>query len=195
MNVDKVILRACLSTLAAIGVLLVFIAVALCAAFPSTMMTISYDMGMETSSIHFAERAYKRSDDVYYIAYATEVAILEGKEKKILSCGDKFLKDAYFEEYCEGQEDAQGYKLLIYSQVCLAQYAEGEKTEAVERACAAFAQNEFPTERNPLVAVLFAAKGAGDTDTVALINSKLTGLQPTGTEKAYLDEIIAWVNG
>ena len=77
MGVDKVILRAFLSTLAAFAILLLFMFAALTLVYPQTMMELTYSMGMESSSIHFAEQSYKRSNDVYYIAYATEVAIGE----------------------------------------------------------------------------------------------------------------------
>jgi galactose-1-phosphate uridylyltransferase len=58
----------------------------LCLAFPSTMMGLTYNLGMDKSSIYFAECAYSRSDDVYYIAYATEIAI-EGESI------DKIIED------------------------------------------------------------------------------------------------------
>ena len=79
---DKVAVKAFLSSLAAIGMLLVVMFCALCALFPSTMMELTYNMGMEASCIRFAERAYKDNDEIYFIAYATEVALEESKNNK-----------------------------------------------------------------------------------------------------------------
>ena len=75
MRVDKVILRAFLSTFTAIILLLAFMLVALIGLYPSTMMEITYDLGMDASSIRYAERAYDWSKDEYFIANAMEMAI------------------------------------------------------------------------------------------------------------------------
>ena len=183
MNVDKVIVRAILTTLAAIGVLLVFIVVALCAIFPSTSMRSTYDMGMESSCIHFAERAYKGSHEIYYIAYATEVAIEEDKTEKIATCGEQFISDENFEEYCSLK--GENYKQFIYGQVCVSKYDNGETEEAVALAVESL-NGGFP-EGNALVAVLLSAMKAEDSETLALIKDELLQLQDDlGTNNAYL---------
>lgn len=187
MSVDKVILRAFLTTLAAIGVLLVFIVVALCAIFPSTSMQITYNMGMENSCIHFAERAYRGSNEIYYIAYATEVAIEDDKTEKIAECGEKFIADAKFEEYCSLKGDS--YKQFIYGQVCVSKYDKGEKEEAVALAVESL-NGDFP-EGNALVAVLLTALQAEDDITVALIKDKLVALQAQIGANAYLQKTLA----
>ncbi len=191
MDVDKVILRAVLSTLAAIGALLVFLALSLCVFFPSTMMEFSYKLGMEDTSIHFAKRAYKESDDIAYIAYATEVAIEENKTGKILSCGQKFLDDEDFERYSQAQ--GEGYRQLIYGQVCAAKYQSGEIDDAIELAYESL-RGQFPAG-NALVAVLAAALEKGDTQTVAAAEAKLQTLRPTdATEQAYLEAVLSAIS-
>ena len=75
MRIDRVIIRAALSTLAAIGVLFALLIAVMCLIFPQTMMQVTYDMGMDKLSVHFASVAYDRSGDAYYAAYATEVSI------------------------------------------------------------------------------------------------------------------------
>ncbi len=187
MNVDKVILRAFLSTLAAIGALLVFIAVSLCAIFPSTMMGITYDLGMESASIHFAERAYKGSEDIYFIAYATEVAIQEGKTDKIVACGDRLIADEEFDGYCAQKGDS--YAQLIYAQVSVGKYKQGAKDEAIALAYDSL-NGGFP-KYNPLVSVLVAAIEAKDTETVDKIRGKLLTIDVEGEEKSYLDQTLA----
>ncbi len=186
MGVDKVILRAFLSTLAAIAALLLFMALALSVAFPSTMMSFTYRLGMEDTSIHFAKRAYKQSDDIYYIAYATEVAIEEEKKGKILSCGEKFIKDEGFAAYV--QEKGGAYEQLIYGQVSVAKYQKQDVDGAIELACTGL-NGGFP-ENNALVALLVSALEGKDGATVAKIKDKLSTLTAEGEEKAYLDSVL-----
>lgn len=189
MNVDKVILRAVWSTLAAIGVLLVFIVGGLCAFFPSTSMQITYDMGMENSCIHFAQRAYKGSHEIYYIAYATEVAIEDDKTDKIAACGEQFITDENFEEYCD--QKGEEYKRFIYGQVCISKYDKGEKEESVALAVASL-EGGFP-EGNAVVAVLLKALQAKDGATVALIEQKLVELQAQIGANAYLEKTLNYI--
>ncbi len=191
MGIDKVILRAVWTTLAAIGALLLFIVVGLWAFFPSTSMQITYDMGMESSSIHFAERAYKSSHEIYYIAYATEVAIEDDKTEKIADCGEKFIADEDFEEYCSLK--GENYKQFIYGQVCVSKYNRGEKEESVALAVESL-EGSFP-EGNALVAVLLTALQAEDTATVAVIADKLVEIQGQIGANAYLQKTLDLVNG
>ncbi len=190
MSVDKIILRAFLSTLAAIGALLLFMILSLCIVFPSTMMEFTYKMGMEKSSIHFAERAYRESDDVYYIAYATEVAIEEERSKKILSCGEKLLADAGFEGYCV--KKGEGYKQFVLGQVCLAKYEREDKAAAIELAYSSL-QGSFP-ENNALAALLVRAIEQEDKSSIESIQKKLITLSVEGEEKAYLDKALGAAN-
>ncbi len=189
MGVDKVILRAFLSTLIAIVTLLAFMIGTLCLAFPSTMMELTYDLGMEKSSIHFAERAYKWSDDVYYIAYATEVAIERESADKIVEDGDKFIADDGFSVYCD--EKGGIYEQYIYGQVVLAKYEKGDKTSAVATAFEAV-QDGFP-KNNAVVALAVKALRAGDGETVLRIHGEMLKMQDgvADTDKAYFSEILA----
>ncbi len=187
MRVDKIVLRAFLSTLAAIGVLLVFMCSALCIVFPSTMMEMTYDLGMEAASIHFAERAYKESDDICYIAYATEVAIEQEKESKIVACGEKFIEDKSFNAFCE--EKGEAYEQFIYGQVCVSKYRRGEKEQALALAAQSVDAGRFP-QNNALVVLLVASFEGQDAETVAKIREKLATLEAVGTEKEYLDKAI-----
>lgn len=197
MGVDKVILRSFLSTLAAVAVLFVFMVVALVGFYPSTMMELTYDLGMDSASVHFAERAYKESDDIYYIAYATEVAIGDKNYGKINSCGEKFIADEAFAEYCAEKNEAMSegvsgsYEQYVYGQVCMAKYVRGEKTGAVDRAFELLGTG-FPVN-NAAVAVLLKAMQTGDTETVGLIKGKMEERQesvpPSDTE--YFNAILA----
>ncbi|MBO5411492.1 MAG: hypothetical protein J6A38_00190 [Clostridia bacterium] len=194
MGVDKIIWRAILSTLAAVVLLIMFLFVALVCFYPSTMMELTYKLGMDKQSIRFAERAYKRSDDVYYIAYATEVAIGIESYEKIDVCGEKFISDTEFEEYCLSENPT--YKQYVYGQVCVAKYEREQKDEAVERAFELLEEGAFP-KNNAVVAVLLTALSENDGQTVAKIQIKMTELQGkiSPTDKPYFDEILAFCNG
>ncbi len=189
MSVDKIILKTFLTTLASIFALIIFMIIGLCAVFPSTSMKIAYDMGMEASSIHFAERAYNDSHDIYFIAYATEVAIEEDKSGKIVSCGEKFIADEGFETYCELK--GESYEQFIYGQVCVSKYKRGSEEESVTLAYESL-QGAFP-EGNALVAVLLTALRAKDSSTVDMIKTKLNEISASGENGEYFQQTLALI--
>ena len=200
MSWDKVVKSAALSTLAAVGLLLAFMLSALSLIFPSTLMKMSYKLGMDKSSISFATTAYERTGEVYYIAYATEVAIGSDMEKKIVSCGESFISDDEFASYCERENknlpaDATGtYEQYVYTQVCVAMYELGNKDAAVMRAFE-LVGNGFP-RNNPVAALVVMANKESDTQTVQKIKGSLENLQKaelSEVDTAYLTEILAFI--
>ena len=201
MSVDKVIIRTFLSTLAAIALLFGIMLLALVAFFPSTMMELTYNLGMDASSIRYAERAYDWHKDEYFIAHAMETAIGMKDTEKIEKCGERFIADEKFDEYCAAQNKrlpesvTLTYEQYVYGQVCVAKYENGDKVDAVARAfelTVGFPQN------NAVVAVLYTAIADGDTTTIQWIREKMNGLNPqtfSASEKAYFDEVFALTNG
>ena len=187
MELDKVIVRAFLATLAAIFTLMAFTVLGLCVLFPSTSMELAYDLGMGKSCIHFAERAYKGTDEVYFIAYATEVAIEEDSSSKIVSCGEKFIEDEDFEQYCELK--GANYAKFIYGKVCVSKYECGDKSGAVALAYESL-QGAFP-QGNALVAVLLSSLKQNDIETVEAIKTKLQGISVEGDDSVYLQNVLA----
>ena len=204
MSVEKIILRSFLSTLAAIVTLLVFMVGMLVAVYPETMMNISYDMGMEKSSVWFAERAYKRHDKIETIAFATTVAIEENMYGKIIVCGEKMIRDDEFAGYCEAKNDANAekygnqtvdgtpdgikivdvlgdYDQFIYAQISIAKYKTGDKAGAMKRAIELTV--DFP-RNNALACLLLEADSDGE---VTLVNELLLEM-----ERRYSDE---WEDG
>ena len=197
MSVDKIILRAFLTTLASIALLFLFMLTALVCVYPQTMMKLTYNLGMEKASIWFAEISYDRSDNVYYIAYATEVAIGQQDYAKIDACGETLIKDEGFTSYCEDKNkestaDGIRYEQYLYGQVCIAKYERANATEAVNRAFGFIEETKFP-DNNAVVAVLITALQKGDTETVELIKGKMIAMQNNVNEgdKAYFDAILA----
>ena len=191
LDMDKVAVKAFLSSLAAIGMLFVFMFCALCALFPSTMMELTYNMGMEASAIRFAERAYKDNDEIYFIAYATEVALEESKNDKIVSCGERFIFDDEFDEYC--QIKGGHYREFIIGRVCVEKYKEGDKQGAVSLAYETL--NGVFSEGNAMVALLFEVKKNNDAETLLVMKTKIEEINLTDLERAYLEKVYAVIGG
>ena len=197
MRVDKVILRAVLSTLAAIVILIAFMVLALCFIFPSTMMQITYDLGMDGASIRNARRAYKYSGDIKYIAYATEVAIGKEDDEYISECGKLFIADDEFVIYCQSRNKAlpdgvEGvYEQYVYGQVATAEYRLGNKEEAVSVAFDGV-ESAFP-KNNAVVALLLIAFQNDDYDTLGSIYQGMDEIrsQISSDEMAYFMEIVS----
>jgi hypothetical protein len=207
MRIDKVILRAALTTLASIAALCAVMILALCLVFPSTMMQMTYELGMNGASISFAQTAYDRTDNIHYIAFATEVAILDGDMQGVVTCGNKLLSDNEFESYCQNRnqnkpQNAKGtYQQYFYGQVCAAEYntatSIGVKMNAVDKAYASLGEDAFP-ENNALAAVLLAALHKQDTQTIEKIKGKMNeidknALSPEDGE--YYDGVFALLQG
>ena len=207
MRMDKLILRAILTTLASIVALCAIMLLTLCLVFPSTMMQITYELGMNGASIGFAKTAYDRTDNIHYIAFATEVAILDGDTQNVVICGNKLLSDNEFESYCQNKnqnkpQNAKGtYQQYFYGQVCVAEYnaatSVGVKMNAVDKAYASLGENAFP-ENNALVAILLASLRQQDTQTLEKIKGKMNeidkdALSPEDGE--YYDGVFALLQG
>lgn len=205
MRVDKVILKAFLSTLAAIVILFAFMFGVLVAAFPSTMMHLSYDFGCDQSSIRYAKRAYRWFDDTSYMAYAMEVAIGIDDQEKIEECGTALVEDeTYFAKYCDEKYAAldervqanmrSTYDQYVYGKIAVAKYKQGKKEDAVDYAVNTL-KGGFPYD-NAVVAVLYTALG-NDKATVDMIKGKMNEMQAdkfAEGEKAYFDEVLALAN-
>lgn len=201
MGVDKVIVRTFLNTLAAIVLLFGFMMLMLIAFYPSTMMELTYNLGMDASSIRYAERAYDWSKDEYFIVHAMETAIGMKDTEKIETCGEKFIADENFGAYCAAQNEklpenvTLTYEQYVYGQVCVAKYENGDKAGAVARAFELTIG--FPSN-NAVVAVLYTSMADGDVTTINLIREKMEQLDTrtfSVNEKAYFDEVFALTNG
>lgn len=199
MRIDRVIIKAMLSTLMAIIVLCAVMFAALVFLFPSTMMGISYNVGLDDASAWFAGRAYKQQTRIYYIAYATEVAIGTGDPENIEKYGDLFIADDGFAEYCEqldrdeSVENASGtYAQYIYGQVCAAKYRLNKKDEALELA---FSVNReaFPPN-NAVAAVLAASVGKNDGPVIEEILSRMRRLKTEQeTARTFSDDDLVYL--
>lgn len=200
MTLDKVIARAVLSTLIAIFTLFAFMFASLCLVYPSTMMQITQNMGMDSASIKYARRAYDRTGDIYYIAKATHTAIAVKDYKKIVSCGNQLIADDEFELFCEekdvemsAEKKDYSYEQQVYGMICVSEYKLGKKAEAVARAFELL-NGEFP-RLNAVVALLFSIENE-DEWTYAEIKGKMGQIDVENLsekDKAYFDEILALI--
>ena len=208
MRIDKVILRAVLSTLAAMAVLCALLFATLCFAFPSTMMKLTYDLGMDGASIDFASTAYSRSGGVYYAAYATEVAIGAGDDGKIVSCGKLLIADDEFSTYSSDRNALANqvdgvYEQYIYGKICAAEYRLGNPDTALSDA-QAFVPVAFPAN-NALITLTLEVIKHGDEETATAVLGVLREILATrgaslSAEQAEdLTKLIAatenWLNG
>ena len=199
MGVDRVALRSLFGTLSAIFLLLTFMLTTLVLLYPSTMMEITYDLGMDKSSISYAERAYDWSGDEYFMEFAMEVAIGSKNTEKIESCGEKLLSDEDFTAYYTKKNESLAsnsitYESYVYGQVCVAKYKNGKKQDAVE--CAFAWTKGFPTN-NAITAVLYTALSNTDTDTIATIRGKMEQIQTdalSSNEKTEFERVFALTN-
>lgn len=201
---DKVILKAFLSTLLAIVILLVCMVAALCLIFPSTMMGLTYSLGMNACSVHFAKSAYERSGDVTYIAFATEVSIYENDGGEIYYCGTQFIGDDEFETYCQSrnqnrpQASTLSYEQYVYGKV----YANGytlattieEKKRMIDKSFDCLPQGTFP-RNNAAVATILAVLAEDNAEALSRVREKMAMLAPTVslTDMPYYLEIAALI--
>ena len=211
MHVDKIILRATLTTVAVVLMLCAFMTLALCFVFPSTMMQLTYDVGMNAASVKYAQRAYDYSGDVYYAAFATEVAILDGNTEQIAHCGNQFISDDEFQTYCDARnaekpEFAQGkYEQYVYGQVYAAQYVmattDAEKSLVINKAFLSLETNTFP-QGNAVATVVIAANKKQDGNTLCVIREKMKEMEKDGfkdgltaADAARFEGVFALTNG
>lgn len=204
MRLDKVVFRAMLSTFCAMAILIVGAFIVASFIYPATMMQLSYDLGNDRGCLRYARRAYDASGDVYYIAYATEVAIGMNDTEEIAACASAFLEDESFESYCMEWDEENalnteisglGYKQYIGGRLAVAKYSLGEKQQAVD---VAFSVNTQSFEKNnAVVALLLTAvqKEGATGETVVLIADRLGKLTlPDGADESYLNELRSLLN-
>ena len=203
MRTDKVIFRTILTTLAAILVLFGGMLLLLCFVFPTTMMQITYGLGMNKASLRYAERAYERTDNVYYAAFATEVAVDIESNTDIEKYGLLLIGDDEFAEYCDIRNEgiasdiSMTYQDYVYGQVTLALYNQNKKAEAIVTATSSV-NGKFP-KNNAMVILFLTAIKAEDTETVRAVDAVMGQMQETLEETSadyqYISDMRSLLNG
>lgn len=198
MGFNKIILKAVLSTLAAVLILCGALVLSLMYIYPATMMQLSYDLGLDAASIQYANTAYDRSGEkeIYYIAFATEVAIGLKDSEDIEACAEKLIQNSEFETYCAEKDEsinAQGqYAQYYYGQLYAAKYKNGKTQEAIDGAFSSL-RGGFPAN-NAVGVVLLSALNASDMPSVEKISQMLDAASIDETalsnaEKIYLEQV------
>ena len=179
MRADKVILRTILTTFLSVVVLFGTMLLMLYLFFPGTLMGITYDLGMEESSMNNARRAYNRTDDVYYIATAFETATEVEDVERIEEYGQLLIKDNEFADYCElrnGKIDKNEisitYEQYVYGQVVMSQYSQGKKGLAIDTAFHCL-EGEF-VKNDPKAILYLTAIQVKDVETITAIEKLIT---------------------
>ena len=204
MRIDRVIIRAALSTLGAIALLLVVMVSALSIAFPQTMMKLSYDMGMDKLSVQFAARAYETSGKAYYVAYATEVAIGADDYTNVETYGELLVKDDEFADYCKerdvvveenGAFQEISYAQYIYGEICVAKYLLGNTQQALQSAWEYIGNGTSFVKNNAMVALLLEMLGQKDLAAVQTVLGKMNEIEQSAladdTQRTYLSQLIS----
>lgn len=193
------ILTTLVSTLLLCGVLFLS-----CACFfPATMMELTYSLGMDSTAMRYAERAFNRFEAAEYAAFAMEIAA----DNDLYADTERFAEDllcsADFESFARKQDVnyAQGgnetdrsqttYEQYVYVKLCLAQYRLGKGEVAVARAASSLKIGEFP-KNNALAALLLYAIRDGDKAIVSAVCEKIDVIEESAlsvSDAAYLSEM------
>ena len=195
MKLDKVIVRAIVNTLCSIAILCVSTVLFASFVFPSTMMSLSYKLGNDSGAMKYAYTSYTRTNEVAYIAYATEVAFGMDSDSEIVRYGEEFVADEKFNDYCLEVDlnsgTAQGaYRQYVYGRLVVSEYSLGEKDKAFNYAVEAIG-NGF-IKNNAMVALLFEAMVSNDGVTVEKVIVKMRALSSAleGEDAVYLNSLL-----
>ena len=197
-KMDRVVVQTMLTTLGSILLLSVLAFAIVALLFPSTLIRVSYQLGNDSGAMKYANRAYKTSGDVYYIAYATEVAIGIDKNEDIEEYAQEFIANENgFNEYCRQVDERRtdvselgSYRQRVYGYLVLAEYAQGKSDEALAHAKEAIGEG-FPYN-NAYVALFFAALQEEDDELLEKLLQGMREATPSNdADKTYLDEILA----
>lgn len=199
----KIIWNSILTTLVATLLLCGVLLLSCACFFPATMMELSYSLGMDSSAMRYAERAYNRFEAAEYAAFAMEIAADNGLYADTERFAEDLLSCADFEAFARKQDVnyAQGgnesnrsqttYKQYVYVKLCLAQYRLGKGETAADRAASSLKIGEFP-QNNALAALLLYALSDGDAAVVSAVSEKINAVEEgalSAADAAYLSEM------
>ena len=203
MRADRVIVRTIFTTFLSVVMLFGAMLLMLYLLFPGTLMGITYDLGMERSSMNNARRAYNRTNDVYYIATAFETATEIEDLARVEEYGQLLIKDNEFATYCEHRnskidkdEVSITYEHYVYGQVVMAKYSNGKTGDAIDTAFWSV-DSGFP-KNNAMVILYLTALKTGDAQTFETVKAKMDSIYATmedgNADKAYLEDLLALAN-
>jgi hypothetical protein len=139
----------------------------------------------------YAYRAYETTGEVYFLGFATRVAINLDNYEDVEYYGTELLKDEeVFTQYCldiDQKEDFENgtYEMYLAGKFAVAKYELGKKDEAQEYAFDSL-EGAFP-KNNAAMALLFAAMQNRDTETENAVINRIRTLTPVSeADRDYL---------
>lgn len=179
----KIVFKTIFITLGIVLILAISAFGILSFAAPKAMMNFSASLGLDAISGDYAYQEYRRSGDIDYLAYAFEVAAVEGRPAAAAERFEEFYENEGFASYCteqDGQELGEDIPKLNYrSYACglgaCALYAVAE-TDEEKLEVYTFALSETSEEfepSNPVVSLALAACEADDAEFCGIILDNL----------------------
>ena len=179
----KIVFKTIFITLGIVLILAISAFGILSFAAPKAMMNFSASLGLDAISGDYAYQEYRRSGDINYLAYAFEVAAVEGRPAAAAERFEEFYENEGFASYCteqDGQELGEDIPKLNYrSYACglgaCALYAVAE-TDEEKLEVYTFALSETSEEfepSNPVVSLALAACEADDAQFCGIILDNL----------------------
>ena len=179
----KIVFKTIFITLGIVLILAISAFGILSFAAPKAMMSFSASLGLDAISGDYAYQEYRRSGDIDYLAYAFEVAAVEGRPAAAAERFEEFYENEGFASYCteqDGQELGEDIPKLNYrSYACglgaCALYAVAE-TDEEKLEVYTFALSETSEEfepSNPVVSLALATSEADDAEFCGIILDNL----------------------
>lgn len=179
----KIVFKTIFITLGIVLILAISAFGILSFAAPKAMMNFSASLGLDAISGDYAYQEYRRSGDIDYLAYAFEVAAVEGRPAAAAERFEEFYENEGFASYCteqDGQELGEDIPKLNYrSYACglgaCALYAVAE-TDEEKLEVYTFALSETSEEfepSNPVVSLALATSEADDAEFCGIILDNL----------------------
>lgn len=198
---QKVFIKAIINTLVGIFAAAVLTWAVITLAFPSSLVTVTANMGWTKVSAWYAASSYVRTRDLNDLALAVDMSInVVNVKKGKIELGDKSVtitKDDYgqvrkycsilirqdgFEDFCaerDGDEENEGYggstKNYYYTSLVEAYYNTGYKTDALARAILMLKEDDGVIDGSSAIFLLtYQAVSNDDVDFCKMIQSELS---------------------
>lgn len=198
---QKVFIKAIINTLVGIFAAAVLTWAVITLAFPSSLVTVTANMGWTKVSAWYAASSYVRTRDLNDLALAVDMSInVVNVKKGKIELGDKSVtitKDDYgqvrkycsilirqdgFEDFCaerDGDEENEDYggstKNYYYTSLVEAYYNTGYKTDALARAILMLKEDDGVIDGSSAIFLLtYQAVSNDDVDFCKMIQSELS---------------------
>ncbi len=179
----KVVFKTIFITLGIVLILAISAFGILSFAAPKTMMNFASSLGLDAISGDYAYQEYRRSGDINYLAYAFEVAAVEGRPDSAAERFEEFYENEGFSDYCtaqDGQDLGEDIPKVNYRSYACSLGAEAmykvagsdeAKLEVYDFALSETSEEFEPS--NPVMSLALAASEADDAEFCGVILTNL----------------------